>query len=62
MKTINVNNQLSEKLATLTESELWQISRYMADYAKHEIDCGKKVDKHTFFWAFDAILVGALDD
>jgi hypothetical protein len=58
MKT---NDTFAENLENLTETQLWQLSRYMADYAQHEIDCGKKVDKHTFFWAFDAILGGALD-
>ena len=52
----------ADSLSNLSESQLWQISRYMADYVKYEADSGKQIDKHTFFWAFDAILGGALDD
>jgi hypothetical protein len=48
-------------LANLTEDELWQVSRYIADCVNNEIKNGGKPDKFTIFWALDAILGGALE-
>jgi hypothetical protein len=58
---MEINEHFADNLANLTESEIWQISRYIADYVDHEIKCGKTIDKHTIFWAIDAIIGGALD-
>ena len=58
---MEINEHFSDNLANLTESEIWQISRYIADYVTHEIKIGKTPDKHTIFWAIDAIIGGALD-
>jgi hypothetical protein len=51
-----------DSLPNLTEIQIVQISRYLADYVQHEIAAGKTIDTYTFFWAFDAIMKGALDD
>ena len=59
---MEIKEHFADNLANLTENQLWQLSRYIADYVRHEVDCGKKIDKHTIFWALDAILGGALDD
>jgi hypothetical protein len=59
---MEIKEHFVDNLANLTESQLWQVSRYIADYVRHEVDCGKTIDKYTIFWAFDAILGGALDD
>jgi hypothetical protein len=59
---MEIKEHFVDNLANLTESQLWQVSRYLADYVQHEITAGKTIDKYTFFWAFDAILGGALDD
>ena len=58
---MEINDHFVDNLANLSESELWAISRYIADYVRYDIDCGKIIDKHTIFWALDAILGGALD-
>jgi hypothetical protein len=58
---MEINDHFVDNLANLSESELWEISRYIADYVHHDIECGKKIDKHTIFWALDSILGGALD-
>lgn len=58
---MEINEHFVDNLANLTESQIWQISRYIADYVDYEIKSGKRVDKHTIFWAFDAIIGGALD-
>jgi hypothetical protein len=51
----------ADVLKELTEPQVWDLSRYLADYVHHEIKSGKKIDKHTMFFAIDAILGGALD-
>jgi len=63
MKGVNmeINEHFADNLANLTESELWQVSRYIADCVTYEIKSGKTPDKHTIFWALDAILGGALE-
>lgn len=58
---MEINEHFVDNLANLTETQMWQVSRYLADYVQHEIAEGKPIDKHTFFWAFDAILGGALE-
>ena len=60
--SIEIKEHWVDNLANLSEGQLWHMSRYIADYIDYEIKSGKKVDKHTIFWAFDAILGGALDD
>jgi len=51
----------ADVLKNLTEPQVWELSRYLADYVDYEIKSGKKIDKHTMFFALDAILGGALD-
>ena len=58
---MEINEHFVDNLANLTESEIWQISRYIADHVTYEIKNGKTPDKHTIFWAIDAIIGGALD-
>ena len=58
---MEIKEHFVDNLANLTESEIWQLSRYIADYVDYEIKCGKKIDKHTIFWAFDAFLGDALE-
>ena len=58
---MQINEHYADNLANLTEDELWQVSRYIADYVTYEIKIGKTPDKHTIFWALDAILGGALE-
>lgn len=56
-----INDHFVDNLANLTESEIWQVCRYIADHVTYEIKSGKTPDKHTIFWAIDAIIGGALD-
>lgn len=58
---MKINENFVDNLANLTEDEIWKISRYIADYIEHESKNNKRIDKHTIFWAIDAILGGALD-
>jgi len=58
---MEINDHFADNLANLTESEIWQISRHIADHITYEIKSGKTPDKHTIFWAIDAIIGGALD-
>ena len=48
-------------VADLSEPELWRIARYVADYIDEEQTRGKRIDKHTIFWALDALIGGADD-
>ena len=58
---MEINEHYADNLANLTEDELWQVSRYIADCVNNEIKNGGKTDKFTIFWALDAIIGGALE-
>jgi len=59
---MEIKEHFVDNLPNLTEIRIVQMSRYLADYVQHEIAAGKTIDTYTFFWAFDAIMKGALDD